>query len=102
MSKQPKKYIITCTSGLFGTKTRDTRPLTLAEAIEYHGYTLECGASWQHERGNKKINRNPKTIKSLITNLNNASRNTSKNGYGSYYEYRIANPTVCPSLADQV
>jgi hypothetical protein len=44
---------------------------------------LECGASWQHETGNKKINQKPKSIASLITNLNNAVNNTAANGYAS-------------------
>jgi hypothetical protein len=63
-----------------------SRPLTVAEAVDYFGYTLECGASWSHEKGNKKINRSPKTIASLLTNLNNASSNTARNGCGDYYE----------------
>ena len=37
---------------------------TLEELISYFGYTLEVGNSW-----NPKINRNPKTIKSFISNL---------------------------------
>ena len=37
---------------------------TLGELIEYFSYTLEIGNSW-----NKKINRNPKTIKSFVSNL---------------------------------
>lgn len=40
---------------------------TLDYLINYFSYTLEVGNSW-----NKKINRNPKTIKSFITNLQNA------------------------------
>ena len=40
---------------------------TLEELIEYFGYTLEVGNSW-----NSKINRNPKTIKSFISNLSKA------------------------------
>jgi hypothetical protein len=63
----------------------NSRPLTVAEAVEYYGYTLEVGASWSHEKGNKKINRNPTTIKSLLTNLNNASNNAARNGCGNYY-----------------
>ena len=61
----------------------------LEELIEYFSYTLECGASYQHERGNKRIDCNPKTIKSLIKNLNNAESNTAANGYSSTY-YREA------------
>jgi hypothetical protein len=58
-----------------------TRPLTIEEAIEYYKYTLEKGASWEHEKGNKKINLKPKTIASLISNLNNAVNNAAANGY---------------------
>ena len=56
---------------------------TIAELVSYFGYTLECGQSWEHEKGNKKINRNPKTAKSLVTNLNNATNNSAANGYSS-------------------
>ena len=56
---------------------------TLPELIEYFGYTLLKGHSWEHERGNKKINMNPKTIASLITNLNNAEDNAAANGCSS-------------------
>ena len=88
MSKETK-YIITSHKGVFTTTTRESRPLTLKEAIEYYQYTLSTGKSY--ERGGKKINLNPKTIKSLITNLTNAINNSSSCGYGGYYEYRIAN-----------
>ena len=56
---------------------------TLEELVEYFGYTLECGVAYQHEKGNKKIDRNPKTIKSLIKNLNNAVNNAAANGVGN-------------------
>ena len=54
---------------------------TLAELIQKFSYTLEKGASWQHEKGNKKIDRNPKSIAALIKNLNNAENNAAANGY---------------------
>jgi hypothetical protein len=79
-----KQFLITSTRSMSG-KSYTSRPLTLEEAIQYYSYTLECGASWAHEKGNKKINRSPKTIASLITNLNNASNNTARNGCGDYY-----------------
>ena len=61
---------------------------TVAELVKYYSYTLECGASWQHEKGNKKINCNPKTIKSLVNNLNAAVNNSAANGYaGESFEY---------------
>lgn len=53
------------------TKTRIGRDIyfridkgTLAELIKKFSYTLEIGKSW-----NPKINRNPKTIKSFISNV---------------------------------
>jgi hypothetical protein len=49
----------------------------------YFSYTLECGQSYEREAGNKKINCNPKTAKSLVTNLNNAVNNSAANGYSS-------------------
>jgi len=60
---------------------------TLSELIEYYSYTLECGKDYEHEKGNRKINTNPKNINSLITNLNNASNNAASNGYsGTSFE----------------
>lgn len=60
---------------------------TLEELIKYFSYTLEVGESWQHEKGNKKINCNPKSAKSLVTNLNNAKANAAANGCpNTYYE----------------
>lgn len=54
---------------------------TLEELTEYFRYTLECGRSWERERGNKKISLHPRTIRSLVTNLNNATNNAAANGY---------------------
>ncbi len=86
--KTAKKYIIAIHTHRTDA-IRETRPLTIKEAIDYFEYTLECGQSWQHERGNKKINRNPKTITSLISNLNNAVNNSAANGYaGKSYSFK--------------
>ena len=76
MAKAVKLYKISKTNFMTG-KVYTSRPLSVEEAVEYHSYTLECGASYQHERGAKKINRKPTTIKSLVSNLNNASANTN-------------------------
>jgi len=54
---------------------------TLEELTNKCSYTLECGAMYEHEKGNSKIHRNPKTIKSLLTNLNRAVNNSAANGY---------------------
>lgn len=84
-SKTPKTYLIECENSGSGFSNRPSRFYysegTLEELIQCHSYTLECGASYQHERGNRKINRNPKTISSLISNLNNAVNNSASNGY---------------------
>lgn len=70
-----------------GNTTEITR--TLEEFIKYFGYTLEVGKSWEQEKGNKKINLQPKSIKSLITNINNAENNAASNGYsGTQYELK--------------
>ena len=93
MAKTAKRYVFTYTRPMSG-RSYTTRPLTVAEAVEYFGYTLECGASYSHERGNKKINRNPKTLASLLSNLNNASNNTARNGCGDYYQAEEVVDTV--------
>lgn len=85
MAKQVKRYVISHMRPLSG-RTYNSPPLTIEEAVKYYGYTLSCGAEYAHERGNKKINLAPKTIKSLITNLNNASSNSAANGCGDFYE----------------
>lgn len=83
--KQPKLYVITAHKGTYTSREDKSHPMTIAEAVQYYGYTLEVGASWQHEQGNKKINRNPTTLKSLLSNLTNAVNNSARNGYGGYY-----------------
>ena len=90
MAKIEKRYVITEFKGMYTTREYKTRPLTLAEAIDYYSYTLEVGSSWSHEKGNKKINRTPKTIDSLITNLRNASSNGARNGSGSDFTAMLA------------
>jgi len=65
---------------------------TLAELIKAYSYTLEVGESWQHEKGNKKINRNPKTIETLVKNLDAAKTNAATNGYsGVSFTFEIIN-----------
>lgn len=82
-AKEKKIYTVV----IDGPRRSRTTSGTLEELIDYFGYTLEKGYSWQHERGRHKINRNPKTIDSLINNLNWASDNAAANGYSdtSYY-----------------
>jgi len=94
MAKTEKRYIITNRKGCFTSREYKSGPLTLAEAIMYYSYTLECGVSYQYEKGNKKINCNPKTIKGLITNLTNAQNNSAANGYGGHYSYEEYVPEI--------
>ena len=61
---------------------------TLEELTQAFSYTLTVGKSYERERGNRKINLAPKTISSLVNNLNNARDNAARNGY-SGYDYRI-------------
>jgi len=85
------KIQVTNNGGVFGRGGREpsisTSEGTVAELVKQHSYTLECGASWAHEEGNSKINRNPKTAKSLVNMLNKAVNNSAANGYdGRNYE----------------
>lgn len=78
-------------SPLFGGKYREKVITgTLEELISRYSYTLETGACYQNEKGRKKINRHPATIKSFITNLNNAKNNAARNGYSAYSYELIA------------
>ena len=79
MSKKAKVYSVTVTSDRTGRSLSHIG--TLPELIQSFSYTLECGKSWEHEKGNKKINCQPKNIKSLVTNITNASNNSAANGY---------------------
>ena len=54
---------------------------TIAELTQAYSYTLECGKSYEWEKGNKKINMTPKGIKSLVKNIDNASNNSAANGW---------------------
>jgi hypothetical protein len=55
---------------------------TLEELTKAFSYTLECGNSW-----NSKINRNPKTIKGLVSALNKSVAETQGSCYDpDYYE----------------
>ncbi len=72
-------------SPLFGGRDRERIVTgTLEELTERYSYDLEVGACYQNERGNKKINRHPKTINSLLTNVYNARNNSARNGYSGY------------------
>jgi hypothetical protein len=78
-NKLPTRYQVT------KTKDRDGRTYTqegtLDELVKDYSYTLETGAGYSHEKGNAKINQQPKTIASLISNLNNSVNNAAANGY---------------------
>ena len=64
---------------------------TLEELTQTFSYTLEVGYSWQSQRGCKKVNKQPKTIKALLTALANAVYNTQGSCYEQdYYELKEA------------
>lgn len=52
---------------------------TLDYLVKYFKQSLIYGKSYEILKGNKKININPKTINSLIINLNNCEKNKTKN-----------------------
>lgn len=83
MAKQQKIYKIKTTNLTTGSERISEG--TLEELIESCRYTLECGKSWEHEKGNKKINMNPKSIKAFVTTLNNARNNSAANGWSNYH-----------------
>lgn len=60
---------------------------TIEYLIGYFRYTLEVGESWQHEKGNSKININPKSGAALVNNLNKAKTNSAANGAPAEYYY---------------
>lgn len=80
---QAKTFTIKKTRYSFRGKSETTSSGTLEELIAAHSYTLECGASYAHEKGNKQINLKPSTIKGLVSNLNKAVNNSAANGCSS-------------------
>lgn len=84
-AKTAKIYTIKSTRyrSHFGDYKEDTHQGTLEELKEAFSYTLECGESYEHERGNYKINTNPKTISSLVSMLNKAEHNRAADGCAS-------------------
>lgn len=77
-ARKAKTYTIIKTRRGIQRETTDT----LEELIKGHSYTLEKGNSY-----NPKINRNPKTIKALISALNKSISETQRNSTDpDYYE----------------
>lgn len=76
---QKKEYTVVCHHRGRATNYTGTLEYLINDVF---GYTLEAGASWQHERGCRKVNTNPKSARGLVTALNNAVHNTQ----GSCYE----------------
>lgn len=84
-AKQVKRYRITdYYAPMYGRDREYTKEGTLEELIRAYSYTLEVGKSYENERGNKKINMNPKTIQQLCDNLEKAKNNAARNGYGGH------------------
>ena len=81
MAKTVNLYQVTCTRYRNGVEQMSMMVGTLPDLVQSYAYTLETGASYEHEKGNKKINRNPKSIITLVKNLNNAVNNAAANGY---------------------
>ena len=96
-----KTFKVTCTNH------RDVRIYeqvgTLESLVKAYSYTLECGASYSHEKGNSKINCNPKNIAGLVSNLNKAVNNSAANGYAGK-DYTFVEVIMLPGgeLVDMV
>lgn len=87
-TKQPKRYMITCTLGGLAIHESGNQPMTLAEYLEFYQYKLEKGKFAEHFMGNRKINTQPKSMRGLITNLRNSDNNTAPSGYaGTDYTF---------------
>ena len=73
-----KTYSITKTRRGIETVTTDTLP----GLIKHFGYTLESGHSYD-----RKVNLEPKTARSLVSNLNRAVSSLQRGSYDpNYYE----------------
>ena len=75
-AKTPKVYTIEVTRIRLrgGDSITSCETGTLEELKQYFGYTLEAGASYNGMQGCKKVNRDPKSISALVTNLNKIGR----------------------------
>ena len=63
--KAPKVYKVKISKCSISRSSERITEGTLEELTKYFGYTLEVGNSW-----NSKISTKPRTIKSLISNVN--------------------------------
>ena len=102
---------ITRSRGMGPSTTRSTSG-TMVELLDYFGYTLEVGKSYEHERGRYKINMNPRNINQLVDALNKAATNAAANSAPSTYysvgesqvaegvPYKATNPY--PALQDPI
>ena len=79
--REPKRYLV-C---MHCRGECNYKEGTVKELTAIYQYTLECGQSWEREKGNKKISLRPRTIQSLILNVNNAIRNKMANGCSSQW-----------------
>lgn len=73
MARAPKEYTVICHHRGRAHEYTGTLQYLIEDVFSY---TLECGASWQNHTGCRKVNRNPKSGKGLVTALNNAAHNT--------------------------
>ena len=93
MAKAKEITIIQYRSRMFGETRRKEITGTIEYLVnDYFGYTLDCGRSWQHEKGNKKIpeNANIRSAKVLVNALNNAENNRAANGCSNtWYELKL-------------
>lgn len=86
MAKSPKIFTIEVnTLRMVGNNATRRYTGTFDELKKTFGYTLEAGSSYNGQRGCKKVNPNPKSIKSLVDNLNKAAENCCTHYQDRYY-----------------
>ncbi len=84
--KKEKKFTVQINGRNNSTRTTTG---TIQELTEYFSYTLEVGNSWD-----PKVNRNPKTIKALVSNVNRAYDASTGNGYSGKSIEQVENPVT--------
>lgn len=96
--KAPATFTITKRNFRSGRELSHTG--TIEELTQCFSYTLDCGKSYEREKGNSKINTKPKNIKSLVDNINKAMDNSAANGAASDFVFIKEPEPIVAELVD--
>ena len=90
--KEPKQYTIRISRFRMGMGDFHKEVTgTLDYLIDYFHLALESGKRWEDPSGRNKVNMEPKTARQLVSSLNHAAANTTKDHHRRYYKL-IPNP----------